>query len=82
MPDRYMHLVGSEQVQSAACTMQSAAEQMSRAAASIDESFARHQRFLEDWIVRFESVVPPPICDGCGHPLRDGNHSGCKSSPF
>jgi hypothetical protein len=53
MSDKYITLMGAEQVQSAAGSMRSAAEQMSRAASQIDEVFARHQRFLDDWLVRF-----------------------------
>lgn len=57
MAERYVELIGTEQVRSAANTMVSAADQMSRAAASIDETMARHQRFLDDWLQRFEAVI-------------------------
>jgi len=56
MPD-YMTLVGAEDVRSAANTMRNAAEEMRRAASTIDETFARHQRFMDDWLNRFEQVM-------------------------
>lgn len=53
----YITLVGADQVQSAAGTMRGAAEEMRRAASQIDDALSRHQRFLDDWIMRFESAV-------------------------
>jgi len=53
----YVTLVGAEQVQSAASTMRSAADEMQRAAQNIEGSFERHQRFLDDWLQRFEQVL-------------------------
>jgi IS30 family transposase len=55
--DKYMTLLGAEQVQSAGQTMRSAAEQMQRAASTIDESLERHRRFLDDWLTRFSEVM-------------------------
>ena len=43
----YVHLIGSEQVQSAACIMREAAESMRRAAESIDFSIERLIRALD-----------------------------------
>jgi hypothetical protein len=57
MSDRYVTLIGAEQVQSAANRMSDAAEQMSRAAMSIDATVERHQRFLDDWLQRFEAAL-------------------------
>jgi hypothetical protein len=57
MSDRYMTLLGAEQVQNAAGRMSDAADRMQRAASSIDESLARHERFLDDWLQRFEVAV-------------------------
>jgi len=57
MPSEYMTLIGTEQVQSAAVTMRSAAEQMSRAASAMEDSFFKHQRFMDDWLERFASVL-------------------------
>lgn len=56
MPD-YITLMGAEQVQSAGRHMQSAADQMSRAAGSFDDTFSRHRLFMEEWMARFESAV-------------------------
>lgn len=53
----YITLMGAEQVQSAASTMSSAASEMNRAAANIDGAFERHQRFMEEWLNRFEQIL-------------------------
>lgn len=53
----YMHLVGAEQVQTAANTMRSAAEDMRRAASGMDDALERHRRFMDDWLQRFESAL-------------------------
>ena len=53
----YVTLMGVEKVESAGYTMRSAADQMQRAASSIDESLARHQRFLDDWLTRLEAAL-------------------------
>lgn len=50
-------LLGAEEVSSAANRMRSAAEEMSRAAASIDMTLHAHRNFLEDWLARFEQVL-------------------------
>lgn len=57
MSDRYVELIGAETVRSAASTISSAADRMQSAASSIDATFDRHQRFLEDWLQRFEATV-------------------------
>lgn len=51
----YLH--GSEDVQNAGYNMSSAAEQMQRAAASIEESLVRHQQYLDGFMLRFEEAV-------------------------
>ena len=56
MPD-YITLMGAEDVSRAGHRMQSAAEQMSRAAGTIDEALFRHQRFLDEWLQRLESAL-------------------------
>lgn len=53
----HITLLGAEQVQSAASTMRSAADEMSRAASNIDGALERHQRFMDDWLSRFEQVL-------------------------
>lgn len=54
MTDRYVTLLGAEQVQSAANTMSSAADRMQSAASSIDDAVRRHRDILDEWISRFE----------------------------
>ena len=48
----YIHLIGVEQIQSAANSISSSAEEMKRAAESMEDSFRRHQLFLDDWLLR------------------------------
>lgn len=57
MSERYVTLLGAEQVQSAANTMSGAASEMRRAANSIDNSFETQRRFLDDWLTRFEAAI-------------------------
>jgi hypothetical protein len=53
----YVHLIGSEQVGNASRTMVEAADRMQSAANSIHETLFHHQRFLTEWIERFEQAV-------------------------
>lgn len=53
----YIHLIGTEQVQSAANTMSSAAEEMKQAANNMEDTFRRHQLFLDDWLLRLEAAL-------------------------
>lgn len=57
MSDRYITLLGAEQVQSAASTMTSAASEMQRAASSIAYAFEAHQRFMDDWLLRLQQIT-------------------------
>lgn len=59
MTDRYVTLLGAEQVQSAANTMSSAADRMQSAASSIDDAVCRHRDILDEWINRFERAMQP-----------------------
>ncbi len=52
-----IHLHGSEDVSRAGHNMRSAAEDMQRAAANIDHSLMIFQRFLDDWLQRFEATL-------------------------
>jgi len=47
----YMHLIGTEQIQSAANTMKSAAIEMHRAANLIDESLRRHEVMMAEFML-------------------------------
>ncbi len=57
MTDRYVHLIGVEEVARAGSTMAQAATDMNRAAANIEGALQRHQSFLEDWLQRFEAML-------------------------
>lgn len=53
----YVTLLGAESVQRAGSTIRSAAGTMQQAANNMYDAFDRHQRFLDDWLARFEAVV-------------------------
>jgi hypothetical protein len=60
MSERYVTMLGAEQVQSAAHTMSSAAAEMERAARNIAYAFESHQRFLDDWLLRLQETMQTP----------------------
>ena len=68
----YIHLIGAEDVRTAGCTMQSAANDMNRAASNVEDSLERQRRFMDDWLMRLEEVVgklaiePKPGCSPTG----------------
>jgi len=53
----YMTLMGADDVRSAGNTMREAASTMCRAASEIDYSLQQHQRFLDDWLQRFQAAL-------------------------
>lgn len=53
----HVTLLGAEQVQNAGYAMKSAAEQMIRAAGYQQEALQQHQRFMDDWLSRFEAAI-------------------------
>ena len=53
----YIHLVGAEQVQSAANTMSYAADEMKRAAANLDQSLFQQRQFMDEWLVRLQAIM-------------------------
>ena len=55
--EKYIHLIGTEQVQQAARTMRSAAQEMSQAANSISYTMENHQQFLDEWMGRFIEIL-------------------------
>lgn len=59
----HITLLGAEDVRSAAHTMRAAADEMQRAAMSIDASLQQHQRFLDDWLNRLDGVLTDRISD-------------------
>lgn len=62
----YVTLMGAEDVRSAGSTIASAAQQMQNAANSLSETLIAHQRFLDDWLYRFEEAIKKQhCCDNC-----------------
>jgi hypothetical protein len=59
MSERYVHLIGADDVRSAGHTMSSAADRMQQAASSIAYAFESHQRFLDDWLLRLQATLNP-----------------------
>lgn len=57
MSERYVTLLGAEQVQSAAGTMSRAADTMRSAAGSIDEALRQHAQRMDDWLQQFAQQV-------------------------
>ncbi len=55
-----VNLIGVEEVSRAGHTMRAAAEDMQRAASSIAHTLEMHQRWMDDWLSRFEGVMQPP----------------------
>ena len=45
------------QVQSAANSMRSAAEEMQRAASAMDYTMERQRQFMDDWLFRLEAAL-------------------------
>lgn len=50
-------LVGTEEVRRAAHSMQAAAERMANVSSNMQFVFEAHQRFLNDWLLRFEQIL-------------------------
>lgn len=55
----YVTLLGAEEVSRAGSAMQEAASTMSSAAENIAFALERHQRFMDDWLMRFEAALEP-----------------------
>lgn len=53
----YIHLVGAQDVRSAANTMASAAERMADVHNWQSEELTRHRQFMTEWLDRFEQVL-------------------------
>ncbi len=58
MSEKYVHLIGTEEVRRAGGQMQDAAESMRAAAAHISESIDRLDRILNEFATRMESIKP------------------------
>lgn len=57
MSDKYITLLGAEQVQSAASRMVGAADSIRQAASNMDDVLQRHQRFMDDWLLRYQQLL-------------------------
>ena len=55
--DKFVHLIGAEDVKNAGHNMQSAAESMRYTASHFQEAFQMHERFMTEWLDRFERIV-------------------------
>lgn len=53
----YMHLIGTEQIQSAANRMVDVAERMNIAANTINETFRRHEQAMSDLMLRIDDLI-------------------------
>jgi hypothetical protein len=53
----YMTLMGSEEVSRAGYVMRDAASSMNSAVGNLSEVLDRQQRFMDDWLQRFEMAV-------------------------
>jgi hypothetical protein len=57
MSDKYMYLVGAEDVQRAANTIENAAYIMRDTASHLDTTLLSFRAFLDDWLNRLEQAV-------------------------
>ena len=53
----YMHLIGVEQIQSAANRMMDAAERMNRAANTMHEVLSRHETAMESFALKIDELL-------------------------
>lgn len=53
----YIYLQGADDVRSAGHQISRAASEMQQAASNIDNSLMNHQRFMDDWLMRFADVI-------------------------
>lgn len=52
-----IHLIGAEQVARAGGNISGAADQMSRAASSIEDTTYRHQQFMTQWLSDLNNIL-------------------------
>lgn len=53
----YITLLGAEDIRRAGNAMQAAAEEMMRGTGYQQEALQQHQRFMDDWLSRFETAI-------------------------
>ena len=59
----YVNLLGAEDVARAGRSIQSAAEEMRRAASSIDETMSRSRQFMDDWLERLRGIIEGSVIE-------------------
>ena len=53
----FVTLMGAEDVRSAGSSIKAAAVDINMAAGSLNETLIAHQRFMDDWLYRFEEIL-------------------------
>lgn len=53
----HIYLTGSDSVERGGNAIRSAAEEMNRAAQNIEGALDRHQRFMDDWLERYQNML-------------------------
>jgi acyl carrier protein len=76
---QHVTLIGAEDVSRAGYSMRDAASTMSSAANSIANSLEMHQRFLDDWLVRFTEALQ--IASPAGEKIRSAQDEAMEVSP-
>ena len=69
-----IHLIGADDVSHAAVRMKEAAHMMSNVSSNIQLSLEAHQRFLDEWLGRFEEIMDRNVS---GQPLCAEHHVRC-----
>jgi len=53
----HIYLQGSDSVERGGNAIRGAAEEMNQAARNIEAALERHQRFMEDWLDRYQQML-------------------------
>lgn len=53
----HIYLQGSDSVERGGHAMQRAAQEMDQAARNIEGALERHQRFMDDWLDRYQRIL-------------------------
>lgn len=57
MSGQYVHLIGAEDIRRAGSNINSAADNMQRAASNFDQSIFSLRQYMDDWLNRFEYIL-------------------------